>query len=164
MSKKRRSCIRNIIQPIVKRLNELLLKFCPETRCWLVRSVNKMAWLSNGLRRCTGKAPLLSTNELVAPGNLLIACKTDGKRICKKGLSKTINFILQHPQIKTNCKKILIHFPKVTAKLKQIFYSPCGALNNEFLSLSNSASAYEHRLYVQLELLAKKQENKIPCE
>jgi hypothetical protein len=111
-----------LIQSVRKSIDRFMVCFFPESRTCLVHTVNRCTWLSNILRRCTGK-PLFSGKNKAPTLRLLSSFCADIKLILKKTVLHIGKFVLSHQKTKKTCKHILCYFPPLQSKLKQLFYT-----------------------------------------
>ena len=113
---------RPVIQPIAKKMDNVLKYLFPEIRTWFVRFIDHMPLVSNLLRKCTGKKLLDGNTELVKSGSFFKACKYDFIRIIKKIIIKVGYFVLSHQSIKHFCLLIISKCPHLYSILRTIIY------------------------------------------
>ena len=113
---------RPVIQPIAKKIDNVLKYLFPEIRTWFVRFIDHIPLVSNLLRKCTGKKLLDDKKDLVKSGSFLKACKYDSIRIVKKIIIKVGYFVLSHQSIKHFCLLIINKCPQLYSILRTIIY------------------------------------------
>jgi len=128
--------LRLLIQSVGKNIDRFMVCFFPESRTYLVHTVNRCTLLSNILRWCTGKSLFSEKNEAPTVG-LFLSCRTDIKLILKKIVLHIGKFVLRHQKLKNICKNILCCFPPLQRKLKQLFYTA----SHSFLDSSSILNA-----------------------
>lgn len=126
-----------LIQSVRKSIDRFMVCFFPESRTCLVHTVNRCTWLSNILRRCTGK-PLFSGKNKAPTVGLFLSCRTDIKFILKKVIQYIGKFVLSHQKIKEICKYILSYFPSLQKKLIQQIYMQYSSFYNSSTILNTA--------------------------
>lgn len=116
--------LRLLIQSVGKNIDRFMVCFFPESRTYLVHTVNRCTLLSNILRWCTGK-PLFSE-------------KNEAPTVGKKVIQYIGKFVLSHQKIKEICKYILSYFPSLQKKLKQQFYMQYSSFYNSSTILNTA--------------------------
>lgn len=105
--------LRLLIQPFGRAIDRFMVCFFPDSRTYLVYTINRCTWLSNILRWCTRKPLFYEKTRLLQ----------------KKIILHIGKFVISHQKLRKICKYILSHFPSLQKKLQQQIYIQHSSLN-----------------------------------